>query len=369
MTVGEIQSFIEAWAPKHIAWERDNTGLQVGDPSDGVQGILVTLDVTEEVVSEARKKNANLIISHHPLLFRPLRSITPLSEAGRVLEGLLRGRINLYSAHTNLDFTRGGTSFVLAEVLELKNVDFLVRSHHIQKKVVTFVPVDHVDRVAGAMASAGAGKIGNYERCSFRIEGVGTFQGNASSNPTVGQRDRLEQVPEIRLEMVVNQWDVDKVICALIASHPYEEVAYDVYPTENVQGDYGVGIIGELRQSVPLKQLLAIVKKRLAAPCPRFTGDPEKSVQRVAACGGSGSEFISEAITKGADVFITADVKYHAFLEAAKKITLVDAGHFETEYPVVRELVNRLSGEMRRLNSNIEVYAASMSTNPIKYYV
>ncbi len=251
MNVRDIQALIESWAPREIAWERDNVGLQCGDPLAEVHRILVVLDVTEGVVAEAHRRKADLLVSHHPLLFRPVQSIHPGTPTGRCLRALIADNISLLSAHTNLDFTRGGTSFALAEALGLENVRFLHRPYRTQKKIVTFVPPSHVDAVAEAMARAGAGIIGNYERCSFRTTGTGTFQGNPSSNPAIGTRGILEEVPEVRLEMVTQQWDVDRVIRAMRDAHPYEEVAYDVFGSETPVESFGMGVIGSLPRAVP----------------------------------------------------------------------------------------------------------------------
>ena len=367
VTVQDIQNIMEHWAPKEIAWKDDNPGLQCGDPSARVKGILVTLDVTERVIEEARRTGANLILSHHPLVFKPLRSVSTGNEIGRCIRALAKNDITLFSAHTNLDFARGGTSFALAEKLGVGDIRFLAMPYHVRKKIVTFVPASHVQAVAEAMAEAGAGIIGNYDRCSFRTEGIGTFRGNASSHPTLGSRGRDETVREVRLEMLLPTWHVEKVIAALLRTHPYEEVAYDLYPLENRDDRYGMGVIGTLSRPMKAKAFLALIKKRLATRALRATGDLNITIRRVALCGGSGAELIDEAIRQKADVFVTADVKYHAFHHAAGKITLVDAGHYETEYPVVGAMTGRLEEELHRRGEKIPLRAVAFSTNPIRY--
>jgi dinuclear metal center YbgI/SA1388 family protein len=367
MTVNDIQKIMALWAPPAIAWERDNPGLQCGDPAQRVRGILVALEATAQTVAEARRRKANLIISHHPLLFRPLRSVTPLTPAGRVLKDLLAADIALYSAHTNLDFTRGGTSFALADLLKLKDVQFLESPYKIHRKIVTFVPAPQVDRVASAMAEAGAGRIGNYEECSFRTQGTGMFRGNDASRPVLGERGKREQVPEVRLEMLVPEWSVERVVSAMRREHPYEEVAYDVYPLENRSTDHGMGVVGMLRPPVTLARFLRQVKRALGTGALRWTGNPAARVERVAACGGSGGELLEAAIRSGADVFVTADVKYHSFHEASGAIALVDAGHFETEAPVLGAIVHHLKNEFQRRRVRIPVYPAERSTNPVRY--
>lgn len=367
LTVLDIGRIIESWAPREIAWERDNIGLQVGNPGARVRAILVCLEVHKAVVQEARHKRANLIVSHHPLIFRPLNAVATNGTTGRITENLLKAGINLYSAHTNLDFTRGGTSFALGQALKLQEIEFLVSPYEVERKVVTFVPAEHVDRVAGAMAAAGAGVIGKYEHCSFRINGTGTFRGNEFTHPTVGTKGNLERVPEVRLEMGARSWQVNAIVAAMKKSHPYEEVAYDVYPLENKSNDYGMGIIGSLVRPMQLKSFLATIKRKLNVPALRYTGEPGQTVRRVAACGGGGSDLIDEAIKRGADVFITADIKYHSFHDAEGRIALVDAGHYETENPVVPAVSARLRQEIRKIGQNIPVYRTRTSTNPLRY--
>jgi dinuclear metal center YbgI/SA1388 family protein len=358
---------MEAWAPPDIAWERDNVGLQTGDPDARVRGVLVALDVTESVVTEAVRNGVNLIVSHHPLLFRPVRSVTMETAQERCLGALIRKHVALYSAHTNLDFTRGGTSFALAGALGVATEGFLRNPYKLQNKIVTYVPPAHADAVAAAMAAAGAGVIGDYESCSYRGEGRGTFRGGAGSHPAVGRTEVLEHVQEIRLEMVAPRRAVGRVVRAMTEAHPYEEVAYDIYALENPAMEYGMGVVGTLRGAVPLPRFLATVRKALHAPALRWSGDPRTPVHRVALCGGSGSELLSDAISSGAEVFVTADIRYHTYHEAAGRIALVDAGHFETEFPVVAAIVERLRRETLTRGERIPVRAASGSTNPVRW--
>jgi dinuclear metal center YbgI/SA1388 family protein len=365
--VQDIHRIMSQWAPPAIAWERDNVGLQCGDPEAEVRGVIVALDPTEEVIREARRRRANMVVTHHPLLFRPQRSITPVGTEGRCLASLLRHGIALYSAHTNLDFARQGTSFALAEVLGLQDIEFLERPYHILRKIVTFVPREHVDQVASAMAEAGAGIIGNYDHCSFRLEGTGTFRGNAVARPVIGTRGRLERTPEVRLEMIAPQWAVERVLQALRRAHPYEEVAHDIYALENASDDFGMGVTGILPHPLQLSTFLSRIKRRLGTGRVRWTGDPRAIVKRIAACGGSGGELLESAIKSGADVFVTADLKYHSFHDARGRIALVDAGHHETEQPVVSVVVKKLQQELLRRGSTIAVRAAVCSTNPVRY--
>ncbi len=368
MTVNDVHRLISSWAPPDIAWEKDNIGLQIGDMNAAVKGILVSLDVTPNVVAEAARRKANLIVSHHPLLFRPPRSITTQDEVGRCIRALVERNINLYAAHTNLDFTRGGTSFAIAEALELQNVEFLHTTYRVQKKIVTFVPEQHVDAVRNAMAMAGAGVIGNYDHCSFGTAGRGSFRGNENTSPAIGAKGRLENTTEIRLEMVVNQWDVPKVVTALREAHPYEEVAYDLYPLDNVSSEFGMGIVGTLKRPMRVRAFLEFVKKRLKVGGLRRGGSNNTMIRSVAACGGSGAELADAAVARGADAFITADVKYHDFHHAHGNILLIDAGHYETERPVVDAVVKRLKHEFHAKGITLPVAATHITTNPVSYF-
>jgi dinuclear metal center YbgI/SA1388 family protein len=367
MTVDGVRKILEEKAPRQIAWERDNTGLQSGDPGARVRGILVALDPTEAVVAEAVRRKRNLIVTHHPLLFRPLTSVTPRSAAGRCLTALLAHDVALLAAHTNLDFASGGTSFALAEAIGLADVRFLRSAMQVQKKIVTFVPPAAVENVCDAMADAGAGVIGNYDHCFFRTEGTGTFRGNASATPAVGRAGRHERVHEIKIETVVPAWKVPQVIDALRRAHPYEEPAFDILPTDNISTEYGQGVVGTLPRPVGLRLFLRAVKRSLGTGALRYAGDERAVIRRVALCGGSGADLTDDAVAAGADVFVTADITYHAFHAAAGKIALVDAGHFETEFPVVRSLVRMIGAGLRRRDGTIPVHQATTSTNPVLY--
>ncbi len=365
MRIKEIEGIMQGLAPPEVAWEHDNVGLQVGSAEETLTGICICLDVTPAIVREARRRRANLIISHHPLLFRAARAVTSGTEQGALIMALTQAGISLYSAHTNLDFVRDGTSFALANVMGLRDVDFLMHSYKVDRKIVTFVPAEHVEAVAAAMADEGAGVIGNYKHCSFRSAGTGTFWGGSSARPRVGRKERLERVPEVRLEMVAPQWRVGQIIAALKGSHPYEEPAYDVYPIENTSNDFGMGIIGTLPRPVTVNNFLARIKRLLGAQVVRYAPGSKRTLKRIAACGGSGGDLLEEAIRQNADAFVTADVKYHTFAEARGRITLVDAGHFETEYPLVPTLARRLQSELRARGKRVRIFVARSSENPV----
>lgn len=368
MFVEDIQEILEAWAPRKLAWERDNVGLQVGSTGRRVRRILVTLDVSNSVVEEARQKKIDLIVSHHPLIFTPIRAMTEDDRTGRLLVKLARYKIALFSAHTNLDFTHSGVSTTLAEKLGLKNLDVLSQRADVYKKIVVFVPSSHSEKVMEAMSSAGAGKIGNYESCSFRVDGTGTFKGSNETHPFVGRPGSLERVAEQRLEMIVPSWNVNRVIDAMRGVHPYEEIAYDVYDLSNRNSNYGAGIIGELKRATTLRTFLRQIQRALSVPVLRYVGNQQHTVRRVAVCGGSGTELLEQAVHQHADVFITADVKYHSFQQAEDSIALVDAGHFETEVPVVQTVVEHLKSHITARGENVKIIASQQSHNPVQYF-
>ena len=368
MTIRDIAGIIEDWAPQAIAWEKDNIGLQIGDGNKRVRNILLALEVNSEVIREAKRKSVDLIITHHPLIFRPLESLDTSEDVGKFVHELIQSSISVYSAHTNLDFTQGGVSFALAEKLELRNTDFLLRHNHDMKKLSVFVPPEQVEAVAEAMADAGAGVIGDYERCCLRIEGTGTFRPPEGAKPFLGRVGSFEKVKEVRLDMLVPGWRVPRVIAAMRKAHPYDEVAYDLYPLDNEAGDVGEGAIGDLAAPTTLRSFLGKVRRNLAVQNLRYTGDVAALIKRVAVCGGSGGALLSVAISKGADAFVTADVKYHTFHAASGKIALIDAGHHETEYPALQVVADRLKKGLTQKGKGIKVMIAKTKTNPIKYH-
>ncbi|QQS35810.1 MAG: Nif3-like dinuclear metal center hexameric protein [Ignavibacteriales bacterium] len=358
---------IEEWTPKEIAWQKDNVGLQVGSLEQEIKNIMLCLDVDENVIAEAGKKNCNLIISHHPFLFYPIKKINTASDQkSKLVSTLLKKDISVYSMHTNFDYTKDGVSFKLAEALKLQNIRFLKNFDNNQLKLVTFVPKDSLNKVANAMFNAGAGIIGEYSSCSFLSSGTGTFKGSIKSNPAIGKKNFLEQVDEQRLEVVLDSWKLTGVIKALKSSHPYEEPAYDVYPILNGNVNYGAGAVGELSSPMNQKAFLDHVSKSLRIKNFRYSGKVTGYINKIGVCGGSGTEYISDAVSAGCDAFVTADIKYHTFQEMEKKILLIDAGHYETEIPSLKEIEKRLNRKLT--GKQIKVYKYSGSTNPVIFY-
>lgn len=338
----DIFEFIESWAPKGIAWEKDNPGLQVGLPNQKTKGVILTLDVTKEALDLAKQAKCNLIISHHPLIFSPIKSLNYFHSKNELIYFAIQNDIAIYSAHTNLDFAKNGVSFALAKKLGLEKISFLENAPQTQYKLVTFVPEQYVSNLINKLSEAGAGVIGDYTHCSYKLNGKGTFFGSENTNPQIGQKGRLEEVDEVRLEMIFEKWKLNKVINTLLENHPYEEPAYDIYPLMNRNVNYGFGAKGVLKEKMRLSDFVNVVKKNLKAPIIKFTDGNKKFVEKIAVCGGSGSDLIQTAINEGCDAFVTADIKYHSFLDYGYSIAIIDAGHFYTEAPILDVLEGKL---------------------------
>ncbi len=368
MKCKKILEYFEHWAPAANAWASDNVGLQIGNENSSIKNILLSLDLNNKVVDEAIKRNCNLIITHHPFLFHPIKNInTTKNTHSIIIEKLLKKDINVFSAHTNLDFTKDGVSFQLAKAIGLKNIRFLKNLKDDQFKLVVFVPDNNLEKVAEAIHNAGGGAIGEYSNCGFRIKGTGTFKGSAKSNPAIGKKNKLEKVEETRLEVLVGKSDLSKIISSMIKAHPYEEVAYDIYPVKNENVNFGFGAVGEFEKGMSIQLFFKTLSKSLKLKNFRYTAGKSKLIRRVAVCGGSCSELVDEAITSGADAFVTADLKYHIFQDAEEKIYLIDAGHYETEAPVLIEIKKRLEKDLIG-NESIKVFKYSGSTNPVLFY-
>lgn len=368
MTCKEIIKYMENWAPPGIAWKNDNVGLQVGSTNKQIKNILLSLDLTVEVVNDAVRKKCNLIITHHPLIFKPITKLDLTSDTtAQLIHKLIKNEITLYSAHTNLDFTKHGVSFQLAKKIGLKNIRFLTHEKANQYKLSVFVPEKHLEKVAEAIFAAGGGIIGEYSNCSFRTEGEGTFMGSNYASPVVGRKGKFEHAKEIKLEVLVHSWKITEILRAMLSVHPYEEPAYDIYLLENKNVNFGAGAIGYFNKPLSTSQTLALISSKLGAKNLRYVKGKGTKIKNVAVCGGSGSDLIHEAINKGADAFVTADIKYHAFQAAEGKILLIDAGHYQTEVPVLDEIKKRLSSLIKE-KDKIKILKFNGKTNPINFY-
>jgi len=364
MTVDDIAHIMETWAPHWTAWERDNVGLQLGERTRRVRRVGVALDITDAVVDEAIRKKADLLISHHPLFFNPPKNITSDDRIGAMALRLIERRIAVFSSHTNLDSVRGGVNTTLARSLGLKKVSFLTPLSDILVKLAVFVPVGHTADIRRALSSTGAGVIGHYTSCTFNTPGVGTFKAERSAHPYIGSSGRFETADEVKVEAVVPRALLERTVAAIRAVHPYDEIAYDVYPVENPDVTYGLGAIGTLSAPTTLDLFLRRVRRVTGARHVRYSGSAA-TVRTVAVCGGSGSDYIRHARDAGADVYITADVRYHAHQESTRQFAIIDAGHWETEHLVLPEIAGRLRSSMGRGTAAPKVYVTRINTNPV----
>ncbi|NOU95445.1 Nif3-like dinuclear metal center hexameric protein [Paenibacillus sp. LMG 31456] len=363
-----IIQLIEELAPKHYAVPDDKIGLQLGTLQKEIKGVLVALDVNNEVVDEAIRLGANLIIAHHAIIYRPLAHLQTDSPAGRLYEKLIKHDISVYIAHTNLDVAEGGVNDMMAEALGLTALSPLEDVHTDKlKKLVVFVPVDHVERVRDALFQAGAGWIGKYSHCSFNIEGVGTFVPEAGSVPFAGQQGKLEQAQEVRLETIVPQSIERKAVQAMLKAHPYEEVAYDLYQLDLKGRSFGLGRVGKLPETVTLQELCEQVKTAYSVPALRVVGDPQRTIRKVAVLGGSGSRYVRHALFAGADVLITGDIDYHTAQDAAAAgIALIDPGH-NVEKIMKQGVADYLSSKLEQKKSATAVFASQIDTEPFRF--
>jgi len=368
MIVGDLTKYLDDWAPPGAAWEKDNVGLQIGSRRQKIKNIMLCLELNDEVLKEALQKKCNFIFTHHPLIFKPIKKLDTENNSLTILiEKLFKHDIGVYSAHTNFDSIKDGVSFELAKTLKLKNIQFLENEESNQFKVVTFIPSTSLKNISEAIFTAGGGIIGEYENCSFRSSGEGTFKGSAKSNPHVGKKNYLEKVDEIRLEVLVDSWKLNRVISAIKKNHPYEEPAYDVYPLKNKNVNYGAGAIGELETEMNENKFLQFVSRSLKTKTLKYCVGKGKAVKKVAVCGGSGSELLDTAIVKGADTFVTADIKYHTYQDAERKILLIDAGHYETEIISLKAAEKTINNFVSK-SGGIKVFKYSGNTNPVKFY-
>jgi len=362
--IREITSYLEQLAPLSLQESYDNSGLQVGDPGSEVTGVLVALDVTEEVLLEADQLGYNLVLSHHPVIFKGLKSLTGRTGPERIVKLAIQKEIAIYSGHTNFDAITGGVNSALADRLGLSDQQILEPQGGQLKKVAVYVPHAQLEQVRQAMFDAGAGVIGDYDSCSFNTEGLGTFRGSSGTNPFAGEPEVFHQEPETRLETIVPASLAAKVVRAMIAAHPYEEVAYDVYSLENKDLRTGMGMVGLLKEPMKEEAFMGLLKERFKASVVRHSRLLGKPVKKVAVCGGGGSFLLGRARAVGADVFVTADMKYHQFSEAEGEIVVMDIGHFESEQ-FTRELFYDL---LIKKFPKFAIRLSGSEENPIKYY-
>jgi dinuclear metal center YbgI/SA1388 family protein len=363
MKLKDLCSYLDSTIPLAFQEEYDNSGLQVGIPDMEIRSALLTIDVTEEVLEEAITGKHEVIISHHPLLFNGIKSLTGRTFIERILYKAVKNDIAIYSSHTNLDIFQDGVSHKIAEKLGLKHVKVLSPLKKNLLKLVTYIPASHFENVRKAVFEAGAGVIGNYDFCAFTVEGTGSFRGNEKSDPFVGKKGQIQFENEIRFETILYAHLRMKVISALLASHPYEEVAYDIYALENDNAEVGLGCTGEFENELSEMDFLKLLSGVFNSKGIRYSELKGKPVKKVAVCGGSGISLLGKAISSGADAFVTADIKYHNFFDADNKILVVDTGHFESEKfstEIIYDLVIKKFPKFA-------VRFSETNTNPINY--
>ncbi|MFY9159279.1 Nif3-like dinuclear metal center hexameric protein [Aquirufa ecclesiirivi] len=362
MKLADVCRSMEQWAP--LAWQEsyDNAGLLVGDPSMEVKGVLISLDCTEEVVEEAIQKGCNVIISHHPIVFKGLKSLTGKNYVERTVIKAIQHSVALYASHTNLDHAPKGVSYHLAQQLGVYG-KVLLAAENALKQISYFVPIAQQEAVRIALHAAGAGNIGEYSGCSFSSEGIGRFTPSVEANPVIGQQGIPTEVQEVKVDMIFPSYLESSILQTLKKVHPYEEVAYYIQSLGNSWNEVGAGFIGELDEAMSGEDFIQYVKKTLGLSAIRHTPILDKAIKKVAVCGGAGSFLISEAKRQGADAFLTGDLKYHEFFDGENSCMLCDIGHYESEVMIKDAIHTYLSN----IFSNFAVLKSETLTNPVRY--
>lgn len=364
MKIAEVISYLEQLVPKSMQETYDNSGLLIGDKSNEVKGVLVCLDCTPEIVQEAISKGCNLIIAHHPIIFKGLKKLSGNGYVEQTVIDCIKNDISLYAAHTNLDNYDQGVNKEIGERLGLLNLKVLRPKSDVLCTLDVFVPEEFAAALSTALFAAGAGKIGNYEECHFYTKGTGTYMPIDGANPTEGTLNVRSTVTEIKMQFLVSIHRLNEVLVAMKANHPYEEVAHNILPLMNENQTEGSGMIGELAQSMDEQEFLIMLKNTFQCACIRHTKKLNKPIRKVAYCGGSGSFLLQDARVKGADIFITGDFKYHEFFDAEEDLMIADIGHYESE----QFTVNLLADIIKKKFANFAVHLTGINTNPINYF-
>lgn len=363
--ISEVTSYLEQLAPLSLQEDYDNAGLITGNSSTEVLGILFSLDCTEAVVDEAISKNCNLIIAHHPIVFKGLKKLTGSNYIERTIIKAIKHDIAIYAIHTNLDNVTNGVNFKIASLLGLEQVQILAPASRKLQKLTFFTPLEQSTQVLEALYQAGAGVIGEYENCSFSGKGIGTFTPSSKANPTIGSANQKEFVEEVRSEIMFPSYLQARIISTLKKVHPYEEVAYYVSDLLNTHQEIGAGAIGYLPQPMSTQEFLKHLKTSMQASVIKYTAYNQDKIEKVAVCGGSGSFLLSQAKRADADVFVTADFKYHEFFDAENQIMICDIGHYESEVKTKELLLDYISKKF----SNFALCLSETNTNPVHYFI
>ena len=361
-----IIKILDNWAKPYLIDNWDNTGFQIGNPNKDVKKILLALDLDNKVLEKAKEIKTDMIITHHPIIFKPLTKITTTDYQERLIYDIIKEGIVVYNAHTNLDLANGGVNDILAELLGLEDVDVLNTSYiEPLYKIVVYVPKSHSHKVRSALGEAGAGWVGNYSHCTYNSKGIGTFMPRDGTNPFIGETNKLEKVNEVKIETIMEDKNLKKVLNKMIKVHPYEEVAYDIYPLKNKGKEYGYGRVGNIKEML-LSSFLDLVKERLDVNPIKVYGYKNKDIKRVAICGGSGASFINDAYKKNADVYVTGDIKYHdAQLGHQLGLVVVDANHYDTEKIILSKLKDYIHDNIQ---SSVEVIIHKESSPTVTLY-
>lgn len=364
MKIADVVSYLEELAPRSSQESYDNAGLLVGNKGCEVTSVLVCLDCTEEVVAEAEKLGCNLIIAHHPVIFKGLKSLTGDNYVERTILSCIKKDIALYAIHTNLDHYWKGVNFEIGNRIGLKNMRILSPKSNVLVKLVVYVPKENIDTLNKSVFNAGAGKIGNYEECHFSTEGNGTFKPVENANPFSGKLNELNEVHEIKAEYLVSTHKLQQVLKAMKMAHPYEEVAHDIIPLANENQTEGAGMIGELDKEMDELEFLTLLKQTFKCGAIRHTPLLQKKIKTVAFCGGSGSFLLKQAISSKADVYFTGDFKYHEFFDADSRLLIADIGHYESE----QFTTNLIADILKKKFTTFAVHLTGINTNPINYF-
>jgi len=361
-TIKQIVSYIEQHFPPQVQESYDNSGIITGNLNDKLKGVLITIDIDEEVVQEAIEKNCNLIIAHHPIIFRPLKSLTGKNYIERTVIKAIKNDIAIYAAHTSVDNSYNGLNRIICDKLEVKNTRIIDPKLELLHKLVVFVPTSHEENIKEAIFKAGAGKIGDYDACSFSTSGTGSFRASENTNPFVGEKNKQHFEEEVRLETIFPSFLTNKIINDLIKAHPYEKPAYDIYPLINKHEKFGSGLIGELENETDEIDFIKEIKQKLEIKCLKHSEILNKKIKRIAVCTGAGSFLMYQAMAQQADVFIAAEFKYNQFLDAKNNILIVDAGHYETEVFIKNVFYELITKNF----TNFAVEFSKKFTNPVK---
>ena len=363
MLVKDVIDFLNSYAPLDYAEDFDNTGLIVGNKNDKVNGIIICLDSTKEVIQEAIDTKNNLVISFHPIIFDGLTKISPGNYVNDSILLAIKNDISIFAIHTALDNSNIGVNMKLCEVLGIKNTKILIPKTKTINKLTTYIPRKDAEVLRKKLFGVGAGSIGKYENCSFSYEGIGTFKGNEDSNPTIGTKHKDTEIEEVCINITFLKHLEETVLSSLRKAHPYEEIAYELNTLENVNENIGMGMVGELSQAISENELFKLLKNKLKVKFLKHSKKLKKPIKKIAVLGGSGSFGIKNAISVNADAYITSDMKYHDYFKAEDSILLIDVGHYESEQFTKKLLFDILTNKF----PNFAIALAKTNTNPVKY--